>query len=513
MRQLLGTDDTLAWLRACGAQRLQCDSRQVQPGDAFVAWPGLVTDGRSYVHAAMRAGAVACLVEAQGLETSALQGETDARVAAFLGLKSATGELASAFYGHPSQLMRVVAITGTNGKTSTAWWLAQAMASLGQPCGMMGTLGVGFPSSAANPGGSLIPTGLTTPDPVVVQGALRDWHQAGVNICALEASSIGIVEHRLSGITIAVAVFTNFTQDHLDYHGSMAEYWAAKQSLFEWPGLKAAVVNVDDPKGQALAAQLAASRAVDVWTVSMSYASARLWAAECRVTAAGMHLVVSEGADTKELELPLFGTYNAANLLGVLASLRALGVPLSEAGDACRTLSAVPGRMELVSLNTGHGLLAQPLVLVDYAHTPDALGKALIALAPIAASRGGRLYCVVGCGGDRDATKRPLMAAQAEAHAQHLCLTSDNPRSEDPALILAQMAAGLKQPALAQVEPDRARAIFSAVNRAAPADVVLIAGKGHETTQEIAGVKHPFSDVAHARRALVARSTPEGIPA
>jgi UDP-N-acetylmuramyl-tripeptide synthetase len=510
MRHLPDIPSALAWLRAQSAQGLRCDSRKVQPGDAFVAWPGLATDGRAHVPAALQAGAVACLVEAHDLASSPLSGVDDARVAAFSGLKPATGELAAAFYGHPSQQLDVVAVTGTNGKTSTAWWLSQALAALGRPCGLMGTLGVGLPGPAANPLANLVTTGLTTPDPVAVQAALRTWANGGVGACAVEASSIGIVEHRLSGTAVKVAVFTNFTQDHLDYHGSMADYWAAKRALFAWPGLQAAVVNVDEPQGRELADTLSREGALDLWPVSMADTTARLHARECRVTPGGMHLVVAEGPHVLALDLPFVGAYNAANLLGVLASLRALGVPLVAAGEACRQLSPVPGRMERVNTGLAQATRLQPLVLVDYAHTPDALNKALVALAPITQARGGRLHCVVGCGGDRDATKRPLMAAEAEALAQHLCLTSDNPRSEDPVHILAQMLAGLKAPAQTQVEPDRARAIATVVAQAQVADVVLIAGKGHETTQEIAGVKHPFSDVEHARRALVARLALEG---
>jgi UDP-N-acetylmuramoyl-L-alanyl-D-glutamate--2,6-diaminopimelate ligase len=293
----------------------------------------------------------------------------------------------------------------------------------------------------------------------------------------------------------------------------MAQYWAAKRALFAWPGLQAAVVNVDEPRGRELADALRGEGALDLWSVSMADTTARLCARECRVTPGGMHLVVAEGTHQLALDLPFVGDYNAANLLGVLASLRALGMPLAAAGEACRALTPVPGRMETVMTGLPPDAPTLPLVLVDYAHTPDALNKALVALAPITRARGGRLHCVVGCGGDRDATKRPLMAAEAEAHAQHLCLTSDNPRSEDPAHILAQMLSGLKAPTQTRVEPDRARAIATVVAQAQAADVVLIAGKGHETTQEIAGVKHPFSDVEHARRALVARLAHEGAPA
>ena len=518
MRQLHHIEEAVSWLKAQGAQQLQCDSRKVRPGDAFVAWPGLATDGRTYVPAALSSGAVACLVEAQGLSDSPLaaaarQADAMPQVAAYPGLKPVTGQLAAAFYGNPSRDMDMIAITGTNGKTSTAWWLAQALGQVGRTCGLMGTLGVGLLATEGDPLGGLVPTGLTTPDPVAVQAALRRWVDQGVTHCAVEASSIGIVEHRLAGTHVAVAVFTNFTQDHLDYHGTMADYWQAKRALFSWPGLRAAVVNVDDAQGRTLAGELATAHTLDVWTVSLTDVSARLHTRACEVTTTGMHLEVEENGVCVVLDVSVVGSYNAANLLGVLASLRALGVPLAEAASACAHLSPVPGRMEVVNTTlpplaqAGHNL---PLVLVDYAHTPDALCKALTALQPVTEARGGLLHCVVGCGGDRDAAKRPLMAAEAEALANRLCLTSDNPRSEDPAHILAQMVAGLRRPHEVEVQQDRAVAIRDVVAQAGDRDVVLIAGKGHETTQEVAGIKHPFSDLDHSARALLLRAEQAG---
>lgn len=537
---LSGIDEALAWLHARGVRRLCPDSRRIQPGDAFVAWPGFASDGRRHVASALAAGAVAALVDAQGLAalSEAATWPADA-VASLSALKSVTGPLASAFCGHPSQAMDVIALTGTNGKTSSAWWLAQALASLGRSCGVAGTLGLGVPPApGAGPSGgdtlaTFKPTGLTTPDPVAWQSQLRDWVDAGVRACAIEASSIGLAEHRLDGTRVAVALFTNFTQDHLDYHGSMDAYWAAKARLFAWPGLGAAVINIDDAHGAGLAGELTARSLADdqapgVWTVSLDTPTwqaqaprhgGHIHAADLRVTARGMALDVVEHAvhpaaapetlrAVAHLQVPFVGRYNASNLLGVIAALRALGVPLADAVAACARVGAVPGRMEPVSATpegTSTAAQAAPLVLVDYAHTPDALTQALTALHPLVAVRGGRLHCVVGCGGDRDPVKRPLMAAAAEAAADVLCLTSDNPRSEDPKAILAQMVVGLRQPQAVTVQPDRAAAIAQVVAQAAPADVVLVAGKGHETTQDVAGVKHPFSDVAHARAALLAR--------
>lgn len=537
--RLSGVEAALVWLQTRGVQRLQCDSRRVQPGDAFIAWPGFATDGRRFVLPALASGACACLVEADGLDAgqwpeqwaSALVGPTQPMVAAVHGLKAACGALASAFHGEPSRAVAVVAITGTNGKTSTAWWLAQALAAAGLPCGVVGTLGVGLPGSAHDALRHMQPTGLTTPDPVTLQAGLRRWADSGVQACAIEASSIGLAEHRLHGTEVRVAVFTNFTQDHLDFHGSMASYWEAKRALFDWPGLQAAVVNVDDPHGETLACELGQRPGLSLWTVSLraeartpklaggqpgQAAWAHLSVCQKDVMSWGMRLVVAEGTQTATLDVPLVGDYNAANLLGVLASMRALGWSLQDAATACGQIGAVPGRMEQVnrllmltteggSEQSGAPMPALPLVLVDYAHTPDALEKALQAMQPLASARGGQLHAVVGCGGDRDATKRPLMAAAAESGARHLCLTSDNPRSENPLTILAQMQAGLTQPDLARVEPDRSRAIADQIALAGVADVVLIAGKGHETTQEVAGVKHPFSDQAHALAALQAR--------
>lgn len=509
LQVLAGVAEAVQWLQTHGVRDIQCDSRRVRSGDAFIAWPGFATDGRRFVISALETGASACLVEADGLSSGgwAFSWPTD-RVAAVSGLKAVTGPLAAAFYRHPSRDVQVVAVTGTNGKTSTAWWLAQALAAADCPCGVMGTLGVGLPGPAADPLRDMQATGLTTPDPVAVQRALRGWADAGVRTAALEASSIGLVEQRLAGTSLAVAVFTNFTQDHLDYHGSMAEYWAAKRALFDWPGLQAAVVNIDDAHGQTLAEELAQqSPPLSLWTVSLrSGQGARLSCVQWQVTAGGMRMVVEEeGSGSVTLEAPLIGDHNVANVLGVMAALRALGVRLTEAARACAQLGAVPGRMDQVNGLLDAAGVDLPLVVVDYAHTPDAVDKALHALRPVAVARGGQLHCIVGCGGDRDAAKRPLMAALAEAGADGLCLTSDNPRSEDPDAILAQMVAGLRQPERALVVPDRAQAIASRVAQAAVADVVLIAGKGHETTQEVAGVKHPFSDQAHALAALQAR--------
>lgn len=489
VERLHSPEQAARWLRGqVRAGVLRTDSRQLGVGDGLIAWPGAATDARRHVPAALAAGASACLVEDEGVESF---GFDDARIGTYRGLKAASGPIASHFYGKPSRQLPVVAITGTNGKTSTAWWLAQALSQRGR-CGVVGTLGIGQPPELA-------PNGLTTPDPVLLQQWLRRFVDQGFTACAIEASSIGLAEHRLDGCEVAVAVFTNFTQDHLDYHGSMAAYWSAKAALFRWPGLKAAVVNVDDPKGAALATELS-GRDIDLWTVSC-HGPARLRAQTVTQGLRGLRFEVqaSDGAAVHTLETQAIGAYNVSNLLCAMAAMRALGVALADAVAACQDLLPVPGRMECL------GEAGQPLVVVDYAHTPDALAQTLDALRPVAQARGGRLWCVFGCGGDRDASKRPQMAAVAEQRSDALLLTSDNPRSEDPQAILAQVRQGLQGTGAREVS-DRAEAIATAVLAADTADVVLVAGKGHEAYQEVAGVRHPFSDQVEARRALAQRS-------
>jgi UDP-N-acetylmuramyl-tripeptide synthetase len=482
MLELRSPDEAAGWLRARVTGTLRCDSRKVGAGDGFIAWPGAATDGRQHVHAALAQGAACCLVERSGVEAFAFEQPV---IAAYPGLKAATGPIAATYFDAPTETLDVLAVTGTNGKTSTAWWLAQALS-----CGLIGTLGIGRPPA-------LEFTGLTTPDPVLLQARFRRFLDEGLRACVIEASSVGIVERRLDGTRIPVAIFTNFSQDHLDYHGTMEAYWEAKAELFRWPGLRAAVVNVDDAKGTELAQSLR-DGPVDLWTVSCQQ-PARLAASDIGYDDQGLRFAVIEGTQRARLATSLVGQYNVANLLGVIGALRATGVPFEDAVQACRSLMPVPGRMERLNVP------GKPLVAVDYAHTPDALDKALLALQPLARLRGGKLWCVFGCGGDRDATKRPLMAAVAEKNADQVVVTSDNPRGEKPENIISQVLLGLSHARCVQVQADRALAIAETVAAAAPHDVVLLAGKGHEEYQEIAGVKQPFSDKAHAQAALDAR--------
>jgi murE/murF fusion protein len=533
----------LAWLsaRAAPGAPLRTDSRRVVPGDVFIAWPGLANDARRFVATALQAGAAACLVDAEGvddfLSVWAQQPVATAgcapAIAVLPGLKAAAGAIADAWLGQPGARLEVVASTGTNGKTSTSWWMAQALSLAGRRCGVIGTLGAGDPPTRLNPQGSVAATGFTTPDPVTLHGALATFAADGHAAVALEASSIGLVEQRLNAVPIKVALFTNFTPDHLDYHGDMASYWAAKRMLFDWPGLQAAVVNLDDPQGAALAEELAAqaggveasalaelatldgvdptlSGALALWTYSREHAAARLFAQDLHYTARGLAftLVETDAAGRRHsaaVATGLIGDYNASNVLAVLGGLRALGLPLAQAAALAADFTPVPGRMQRVEPPAA--AVPLPEVVVDYAHTPDALEQALRALRPLANARGGSLLCVFGCGGNRDAGKRPVMGEIAARLADRVLVTSDNPRHEDPQAIVAQILAGIPPAGagVVQAEVDRAVAIARAIAQAAPADVVLLAGKGHETEQEIAGVKRHFSDVEQARAALAAR--------
>ncbi len=502
MLQLHSPAQALVWLQAHVTGTLVSDSRAVRAGDGFIAWPGAAADARRHVAEAVQRGARACLVDAQGAKDWDFG---DAPVAALDNLQARLGALAAAFFGPAGAELPVFAVTGTNGKTSSAWWLAQALAATAQAggpgrAGFIGTLGCGLIGHGAQVEASALrATGLTTPDPVTLQAAVQAFALAGAPGCAIEASSIGLQEHRLDGLAIRCALFTNFSQDHLDYHGSMEAYWAAKRALFSWPGLRSAVVCTDSAHGAALAEELAHS-GLDLWTCSTEH-PARLQACAIRSTGTGMAFAVQESGVRHTVHSAVPGHYNVANLLGVIAALRSHGIPLAQAAAACSALQAPPGRMEPV---TAAG--ANPLVLVDYAHTPDGLSQALAALRPLALERGGQLWCVVGCGGDRDPGKRPLMGASAVQGADRVVFTSDNPRSEDPAAILAQIVAPLPASPAWQVQTDRAQAIADAVLQAHDLDLVLIAGKGHETSQEVAGQRHPFDDRVHARAALEARA-------
>lgn len=474
----------LAELAARGIQanRLCADSRLVQAGDVFVAMPGHRTDGRAYVRDAVAKGAAAVLHEAGA--------NVDVAVPAIAipGLAALSGEIAHLVYGRPSERLWMAGVTGTNGKTSVSQWIAQAMGWFDCPCAVIGTLGSGFPDK-------LTESVNTTPDAVTLHRQLAGFVTQGAVACAMEVSSIGVEEGRINGVHFDVGVFTNLTQDHLDYHGTMAAYAAAKERLFAWPDLRAAVINLDDPFGAELADKLVGRMRTIGYTLQAKVSHGETAAAtDFAMTATG----VSFKLDGVRFDAPVVGRFNASNLLAVIGALLAADETLEDIAAVLPRLTPPPGRMQVIGGNDA------PLAVVDYAHTPDALEKALTTLRETATVRGGRLVCVFGCGGDRDPGKRPIMGAIAERLADRVLLTSDNPRSEEPDAIIAAISAGMKANPI--IEANRAVAIRTAIAEAEARDVVLLAGKGHEPYQEIAGVRHPFSDIEHARTALEQRS-------
>lgn len=480
--------DVLAFLSQQGvtARRLCLDSRKVQPGDVFLAWPGARQDGRRYIADVAAKGAAAVLYEADGAAVPplAIPG------LAVPGLSRLAGALADAVYGHPSQKLWLCGITGTNGKTSTSQWIAQALTGAGRKCAVIGTLGNGF-------GHALAASPNTTPDAVTFHSDLAAFLDQGAQACAMEVSSIGLDQGRVNGAHFHTAVFTNLTRDHLEEHGTMEAYGAAKEKLFLWPGLQRAVINLDDAFGRQLAEKLRGKVPVTAYTLegrTLPGADTLLTAEQLTMTPTGQQFRVGG----EQIHVPLLGRFNTANLLAVLGALLSAGLDMPTAVARISALTPPPGRMECL------GGVDAPLVVVDYAHTPDALEKALVTLRETAVARQGRLLCLFGCGGDRDPGKRPLMGQVAESLADKVLLTSDNPRSEDPMAILAAIAAGMQT--LAEQMPDRAAAIAHLVAEADARDVVLLAGKGHETYQEIAGQRLHLSDVECARLALEKRT-------
>lgn len=461
------------------------DSRLVQPGDLFLAYPGDVADGRRYIGDAIARGAATVVWESE----DAAEVDWDELAVpnlAVAGLKSIAGPLAHAVLGDPSERMSLIAVTGTNGKTSCSQWIARAHP---RRCAIIGTLGAGFP-------GALSETGFTTPQATTLARCLAEFYKDGGDACALEASSIGIAEGRMNGAHVDIAAFTNLTRDHLDYHGTMEAYAAAKEQLFLWPGLRAAVLNLDDPFGVHLAASSNARLKIG-YTLANATASVDmlLSARDIRSAENGLCFLLSAPQGECEVRSRVVGRYNVANLLAVAGVLLAAGLPFEQLGERLSALEAPPGRMQRC------GGLGKPLVVVDYAHSPDALANALTALRDEAAARGGRLLCVFGCGGDRDHGKRPMMGEAAARLADAVLLTSDNPRSESPRAIIAEILAGAPG---ARVIVDRREAIATAIAEAKSNDVILLAGKGHEGYQEVAGAFHPFSDLAEADLALAA---------
>jgi UDP-N-acetylmuramoyl-L-alanyl-D-glutamate--2,6-diaminopimelate ligase len=475
----------LAKLRAF-PRRITADSRRIEPGVAFAAYPGTHADGRTFVPDAIARGAAAVLWESAGFAWDRGWQVPHLPVE---GLQQRLGAIADFIYGSPSQALWMIGVTGTNGKTSCAHWIGHALDACGRRAGILGTLGNGLI-------GGLAPASHTTPDAPALHELLQQFKAAGATAVAMEVSSHGLDQGRVGGIKFDVALFTNLTRDHLDYHHTMAAYGQAKAKLFAWPGLRTAVVNADDAFGQSL---IDSARTRSSRLLSYGLAAADIMATELRVTGNGVALAVNTPWGRAEFATPMVGTFNAQNLLGVLGVLLASDVPIDVAAAALARLAPPAGRMQRL------GGTDRPLVIVDYAHTPDALEKVLTALRPAVAELH-ELICVFGCGGDRDAGKRPEMGHIAARFADRIVVTSDNPRSEDPSAIANAIARGVRDEGNRRwtIELDRAEAIRNAIASAQAGDVVLVAGKGHETYQERDGVRTPFSDAGVAAAALSA---------
>ena len=466
------------------------DSRKVKPGDLFIAYAGELADGRAYIPQALVAGAVAVLWDASEFTWNPAWKVPNLPVA---NLRYQVGHIADNFFGHPSRHLWIAGITGTNGKTSCAQWIGQSLTGLGRQCAVIGTLGSGLVGESA---AKQAPAN-TTPDAVSLQATLAGMKVQGAHAVAMEVSSHGIEQGRVNGVAFDVALFTNLTRDHLDYHGSINAYKKTKERLFSWPFLKHAVINLDDRFGAELASRIDRSR---VNVIGYGFGKGEIAGHNLDLSTRGLKLEIKTPWGAAQVSSSILGAFNAHNMLGVLGVLACADVRLDDAVAAVSELEPVPGRMQTIRED------GYPLIAIDYAHTPDALEKALETLRDLLIP-GAKLHCVFGCGGDRDAGKRPLMGEIATRLAHQSVITSDNPRSENPRSIIDEIAAGAH--ASYRIEPDRAVAIHDAIHDATPDDIVLIAGKGHETHQEIAGQRVPFSDF-EVVRALTANRESSG---
>ncbi len=448
---------------------LQLDSRGLSRGELFLALPGTQVDGRDFVLDACERGAAAILYEAR----AGLKLKLAIPAIAIPDLRRHLGVIASRFYGAPSRDLVVIGVTGTNGKTTCTQLLAQALDRPPRRCAVIGTLGYGFP-------GELTAGAHTTPDALTLHRLFADYRARGATYMAMEVSSHALAQERVGGVAFDGAVFTNLSRDHLDYHGDMSAYGAAKARLFDYETLRYAVINQDDPFGRELQRRIGTR----YQTLSFGLSGGDVRALEVRPTRAGLALRIMTPAGATELSVPLFGRFNALNVLAVLGALLLTGLKLEDATGRLRGVTPVPGRVERFG-----GAAATPLIVVDYAHTPDALEKVLNAVREHTC---GKVWCVFGCGGDRDRGKRPEMGAIAERLADVVVLTDDNPRRESGDAIIADIRAGMHS--TPKVMRARKQAISWAIGSAAANDIVLIAGKGHETYQQIGDERHPFSD-------------------
>lgn len=460
-------------------QGLANDSRKVRAGDLFLAAPGITVDGRKFIRAAEEKRAVAILCEPPVPHKT-----IGIPVVELNGVRQLTGAIASRFHGNPSEKLLVIAITGTNGKTSCSHFIAHALTSLNLKCGVIGTIGVGVP-------GELRENPMTTPDPLDLQGYLAKFVEDGCRAVTLEASSHGLEQSRLNGTKVDTAIFTNITRDHLDYHPSFRDYLDAKKSLFRFDGLKVAIINMDDESSESL--RHCVSDKVDIYTISINDATASISGSDITPSESGLNFQLSTPWGTAHIHSRLIGHFNVTNLLTVAAVLGSKGYLMEQITAALSEINTVKGRMEVLAKA---GL---PTAIIDYAHTPDALEKALLAAREHCR---GKLWCVMGCGGDRDVGKRPVMGEIASRLSDHLVITDDNPRSESSMDIAKDIfkgaLSGMEMGVVADVkiETDRRTAILGALGTAHAGDIVVIAGKGHETYQEINGERLTYSDHA-----------------
>ncbi len=463
---------------------LELDSRNVHQGDCFIAISGTSSHGIDFIPDAVSNGAVAILVDSEDAHLISEDNQWNIIIVDQLAEK--TGEIAHRYYGESTDLMKMFGVTGTNGKTSVSYFISQAIDNISGSgtCGVIGTLGNGL-------FGEFVSSGMTTPDAISLHQSVSRLRDQGAQATVIEASSHGLAQHRLSGVNFDVAVFTNLTRDHLDYHGDMQAYGEAKLELFKSPDLQAAVINLDDPFSEKIIDELSGrSDEVRIIGYSLNPESSHpeittIHCSKLDVSVTGLIMEVDTPEGSNVLKTSLLGRFNASNLLAALGALMACGFRFQEALDALSEVAGVPGRMEAFVQDS------LPPVVVDFAHTPDGLAKALETLREICA---GNLWCVFGCGGDRDKGKRPLMGETVEGLADSIIITNDNPRSEDPEVIASGILSGMKKPDLAEIILDRKMAIETAINTAQPEDIILVAGKGHEDWQEIKGQRFPFND-------------------
>ena len=453
------------------------DSRHVKKNSIFLAYPGIHTDGRKYIAEALKKGAKAIVYEKKNFTW---QKSWDAPHYGINDLKNNEGEIAHIFFKEPSKELLTIGITGTNGKTTCAYWISEIQNLLGKKTGLIGTLGYGHKK--------LKPHAYTTPDAIFNHRILKEFKTEKIKSVVMEVSSHALSQGRVNGILFDVAVFTNLSRDHLDYHLNFKNYFDAKKKLFHFPSLKVAVINIDDAYGKKLKLSLVQNK-TKVITYGIQNGDIRASHIEYSLSSTTFQLITKK--ETYKVKAPIVGEFNVYNLLAVISGLVGSGLPIQKVIKQVSYISQVPGRMERL------GTKLTPQVFIDYAHTPDALKKALGTLKD---QTEGKLVCVFGCGGDRDKGKRKEMAEAASDLADTNFITSDNPRSESPKKIISEISRSMS--GAYKIEIDRHKAIFKAIEQAKKQDIILIAGKGHETYQEINGVRYPFSDKKYVKKAL-----------